>query len=665
MNFVRKIYHFLISRVPGIRTEYNNYRKYNPGKNRVWAWCYLVLLNVRYYVLRQHDIGEQVLYPDRNRKIIAGSESERIARPAAEELSEKLMQYDVISFDVFDTLILRKLQMPADVFYLLQRRLHYMNLKTIRIDAERKARQKRFEAFGDYEVAFEEIWEEVSRLTTIDPAEGEEAEFACERSVCYANPYFLKIVSDLKAAGKKMVVCSDMYLGEERIQTLLTEAGYPEFDHYFISGDCRKSKSDGELFEIVKNELGPDVRIIHVGDNEHSDVKQAGRHGFDTYFYQSVQSSGGKYRAADLSGVVSSVYSGLVNGHLHNGTEQQDVFYEFGYIYGGLFVTGYCQFIHEYVKNNGIDKVLFLSRDGEVLMKAYRYLYPSETDLTEYAWWSRLAAVKMCAHRFKAFYFERMIYHKVNQGYSLKEIFKTMELEHLLEEYLLSGKGTLSEETELNTAIIEDLLNFFNQNWNRITDTYREQIEEGKKYYSELIGDAAAVAVVDVGWVGSGAVSLKYLIEHDWKLNSRVYGLVAGSGSRTGVDYDTTAIEYADGDLSAYLFSDSHNRDLWKIHDAEKGHNMLVELLLSSSQGSFRGFRKNQDGSYQFSSVETNHADSIQKGILDFVKQYHNHPLHDIRISGRDAMAPILLLYQNEEYTRFILQNSGIRENIE
>ncbi len=92
---------------------------------------------------------------------------------------------------------------------------------------------------------------------------------------------------------------------------------------------------------------------------------------------------------------------------------------------------------------------------------------------------------------------------------------------------------------------------------------------------------------------------------------------------------------------------------------------MLIELLLSSSQGSFRGFRKNEDGSYQFSSVETNHADSIQKGILDFVKQYRSHPLHDIRISGRDAMAPILLLYQNEEYTRFILQNSGIRENIE
>lgn len=93
---------------------------------------------------------------------------------------------------------------------------------------------------------------------------------------------------------------------------------------------------------------------------------------------------------------------------------------------------------------------------------------------------------------------------------------------------------------------------------------------------------------------------------------------------------------------------------------------MIVELLLSSTNKSFRGFTKGADGNYQFSSKqETIDADEIQTGILDFVVQYKEHPLHELRVSGRDAMAPILLLYQNEDYINSLLVKSGIRANIE
>mgnify|MGYP006974362159 CR=1 FL=1 len=50
--------------------------------------------------------------------------------------------------------------------------------------------------------------------------------------------------------------------------------------------------------------------------------------------------------------------------------------YEYGYIYGGLFVTGYCSFIHDYCRQHDVDKILFLSRDGDILKQAYELLYP-------------------------------------------------------------------------------------------------------------------------------------------------------------------------------------------------------------------------------------------------------------------------------------------------
>lgn len=93
---------------------------------------------------------------------------------------------------------------------------------------------------------------------------------------------------------------------------------------------------------------------------------------------------------------------------------------------------------------------------------------------------------------------------------------------------------------------------------------------------------------------------------------------------------------------------------------------MIVELLLSSSNRSFRGFIKDSKGEYQFNhSIEKIDANLVQKGVLGFVDHFIQHPLCNINISGRDAMAPILLLYQNEQYIDSILHKSGIKANIE
>ena len=666
MGIKMKIYYLLINRVTGIRSKYNSYRKQNQGIKRIKAWCYLGVLNFRYYILRQHQLGEDLLYPDRGKKIVNGSESALSQLQRPEELVKKLSEYDVISFDVFDTLILRNLQMPEDVFYLVQKDLHYINLKSLRKEAEWKARQKRNEAFGDYEVTLEEIWDQLNLMTSILPQIGMDSEFRNEQQVCYANPYFLEVVTKLKERGKKLVICSDMYLGENRIAELLAAAGYPSFDQYFISCDYRKSKVNGKLYDILKDTLGKQRKYIHIGDNEYSDVKQARKQGLEAVLYRNVQDIGEKYRSSDMSPLISSVYSGIVNGYLHNGLYKKDPLYEFGYIYGGLFVTGYCQFVHEYVKNNGIQKILFLSRDGDILKKAYLKMYPEDLGKTEYAYWSRLAAVKLCAHRYKAFYLERMILHKVNQNYTLKSIFETMEIGSLFDEFKASYIGNISEETILDNSTLDGLLEYVHANWERITGVYKEMLELGKCYYARLLDGARKVVVVDVGWVGSGAITLKQLIENDWKLGCRIYGLVAGSCSGTGVDVETTAVEYADGEIACYLFSASENRDVWKIHDAAKGHNMIVELLLSSKQYSFKGFTKEVDDGLLFSDHhELIDAEKIQEGILDFVEQYQKHPLHELRISGRDAMAPILLLYQNEDYIDYLLKISEIKANIE
>lgn len=668
MGLPLKIYSKLLNGVPEIRQRYEIYRAKQTGKKKVIAWLYLGLLNIRYYVFCDKSLLKNpMLNPDNGKRIVSGLESKLSYIESLDTYVEKIRKYDVVSFDVFDTLILRNVEKPEDVFYAVQVVFSYPNFKNVRKEAERKAREKRYKEYGEYEVCFEDIWREVSLLTGIPTSEGMAEEWKAEQKFCYANPFFLRVINNLKEENIRMVICSDMYLGTEFIKSLLALNGYPEFDAYYISSDYHKAKHDGGLYKEIRHDFGDNLSYLHIGDNLHSDVVQAKKNSFDILHYKDVMSAGNTYRAKDMSPIVSSIYSGIVNGFLHSGINKLSQEFEIGFIYGGLFAVGYCQFIHGFVHDKNIDKLLFLSRDGDILKKVYELMYPDEQDKCEYAYWSRLASTKLSAKVLKSHFVERMILHKANQSYVLADVFHTMDIDDLLDTFISAYPTQNYDRASLFGGIVVDnVLSFIDEHWETVCDHYADEILEGKTYYQQLLRGAKSAVVVDVGWVGSGAITLDKMMREVWHINCELYGLLAGTCSGNSVDYDSTIIENSTGKLKSYLFSASNNRDLWKLHDAGKGHNMVVELLLSSPEYSFRGFRKDENGNYMFNdSVEKINAYEIQKGILTFVKLFESHPWSDIEISGRDAFAPIALLYENKGYIESLLKKSGIVANVE
>lgn len=117
--------------------------------------------------------------------------------------------------------------------------------------------------------------------------------------------------------------------------------------------------------------------------------------GLDILPYQNVNKNVLLYRPMDMSSMIGGAYRGLVSNHLYNGSEKFSIDYEYGYVYGGLFVVGYCHFIHEYYEQHYLDRLLFLARDGDILNRVYQKLYPD--DRTVYVYWSRKAATKLMA----------------------------------------------------------------------------------------------------------------------------------------------------------------------------------------------------------------------------------------------------------------------------
>ena len=674
-QFADMIYQIFVNKVPGIRDRYKRMRYQGRGRVRVFAWLYLAYLNVAYHVFRRRRLGALEKYPYYETKILyaKGSESSLSKRKPPGEFALELAEYDVVSFDVFDTLILRPFSSPADLFFLQGDELGYMDFKRIRMEMEHRARQKKHREAGTYEVSLDEIYTMLADETGIEKENSMRRELELEEEYCFANPYMLQVVKELQRMGKRPIVISDMYLSTEQIQKLLKKCGFSAFSQYYVSCDTGSSKSRGDLYDEVRKREetlcgGRRLTFVHVGDNVTADVQNAKKHGFESRHYVNVNEAGRQYRPRDMSEITGSVYRGIVNAHIHNGIQVYSREYEYGFIYGGLFVTGYCQFIHEYAKSRGIEKLLFLARDGYVLKKAYEILYPKEKERCVYVYWSRLAAAKMTAAHFKYDYFRRFLYHKVNQGYAIKDILASMELENMTEE--LCKAAGVQKETELTDKNVEKVRDFLMEHWGEVLSHYAEQIEAGKQYFTEKLEGCKSAAAVDIGWAGSGAVTLEHMINRVWGLDCALTGIIAGTNTCHNAEPDASETFLQSGKLASYMYSQRENRDIWKFHDPGKGHNLYWELLLDAPHGSLKGFYIGAEGKWEcrFKSEPKEKAriKEIQKGILAFTEEYKKiqgrSPLFR-KIAGRDAYAPMVVA-EGEKNEKFFREICGLVDEV-
>ena len=650
-----KIYHFLVNKKPGIRQRYHRFHDGTTGMKKVVSWFYLLWLNFCYYVLFCRFLGEQTEFPVYEEKKPPCAESESVLanrdRRSVSETVSFLMQYEVISFDIFDTLIFRPFSEPTDLFFFLGEKLEILDFKRLRMQAEAEARTQKYKEEKHYEIKLSDIWSRLQNEIGVIKEQGMQMEQALEMEFCYANPFMQQVFTQLREHGKRIVITSDMYLSKAFLSELLQKNGYEGYEELYVSCEYEKSKADGSLYEVVKRAYPDTDSMIHVGDNPVSDVKNAKKHGFEVFYYPNVNRNALLYRAYDMSAVVGGAYRGIVNNKLYNGTEQLSMEYEYGYIYGGLFVLGYCNFIHTYARVHGIDKLLFLSRDGDILRQAYAVLFPEEK--TEYVYWSRAAATKLMARYNRYDFFRRYLYHKADGTYTLEQILKSMRLEFLLDRLL----QRLPHETYLTSGNVSQVKRFLEANWQEVTAVYDRESKAAELYYKKVLGDSRNALAVDIGWAGSGAIALDYLVQNVWKLPCSITGAVAGTNSVHNFEVDASEIFLQNGKLAAYLYAQSFNRDLWKKHDPNTDDNIFFELLLASPTPQFLGFELDEVSGevlYLFGKVDANPdgMKEIQNGILDFVRDYQKHfsgyP-YLFCVSGRDAYAPILAASGNKK----------------
>lgn len=659
-----QLYHSFVRENEYVRYEYERYvmeHTVEHYEHRALHWKILLKLNWHY---RWKKSREPLLYFDKNisdtgKKPTELEGRERKKRNGAENKTERVQKpvfsrpspvyearvygkYDIISFDIFDTLILRPFLKPSDLFLLVGEKLDIMDFKTIRMEAEEAARRERELKCGNREITIYDIYRIISWKTGISVEEGVRVEFETECELCFANPYMKRIYELLFYGGKRIILVSDMYYPEELLRILLEKCGYGEYEKLFVSCDYNCSKANRELFHYVLDYAKEDS-LIHIGDNVKSDVEIPKSLGIRCVHYRNVNEIGKRYRPADMSYLIGSAYGGLVNAWLYNGLKKNSPYFEYGFVYAGIYILGYCCWIHNYAKENHIEKLLFLSRDGDIYEKVYHLLF-SDIE-AEYVYWSRIPSLKLTAEKNRYPYIKALILDKARDLYHTK-------LRVLLEEAgisvllpYMSAYGLREEEyiTPYNERIIERM---FCDHWEEILRCYEKTDAEMKEYYRGVIGTHKKVAVVDVGWSGNIVFSLKNLIEEKWKLGCEVDCLLAAMRALREDSLETLELKKS---VNAYMFSTIDNMELHKKHMStnRRLNSFLFEMMTQSNSATFEGIT---DGKFKFEIPETEnfeHNREVHEGIREFVllytKTFKNYE-YMWQIPGRDAYLPFSAL---------------------
>ena len=290
--------------------------------------------------------------------------------------------YEIISFDIFDTLIKREYLSPKDVFEHLGKIARDASFVKRRIKAEKQAR--RISKFQD--ITIDEIYKQLP----IEYQKYKETEKQLEINNTFANEEIKSIYDKALKLNKKIIAVSDMYLDKKTILTLLKKAGYLHFDKIYISGEYGKTKWTGDLFDIVIKDLKIDPqKILHIGDNYKSDYKIACKKGIDAFYYQEKTFlKDKKFTKFSLSSkeLEKSVLFSLCNRYYK---ETDDYFKKFGFTYGGPLCLSFINWFYPILKEQKFSDVLFISRDGWILKKVFDILYPNSEIKPHYIYASR------------------------------------------------------------------------------------------------------------------------------------------------------------------------------------------------------------------------------------------------------------------------------------
>lgn len=490
------------------------------------------------------------------------------------KLLKYLLKFDVISFDIFDTTIFRVCQDPKNVFDYIGKQAEIADFTSLRIRAQKEASKKYGVSTNLYT-----IYQELQVICGFSKEKVDylrQLEVDAESSFCRPKRTTITLIEDLIKNGKTIIFSSDMYLSSKEITYIFEKLGITlKYDNMFVSCEMGASKSDGELFGIVKKQY-PLKRIVHIGDYWRSDTLKALRSKVDAVYYP-VDSDNDRYRYW-LNNSVSA---------------KENFIYMWAYREFAPVLWNFCEWIYSEAIRNGDKNILFLTREGAFIKKLFDVFNKNSSLNTNVFYASRRSL--LCASS------------DINWNW-ITQTFGVATVRFLLDAFHINASSYEKDTLDQRIDKWNDLISVKD----KMQDYSHEQRKLVVSYIDSLVGRTNKIALIDVGWKGSSQFFLQEILQSEnW--NAEI------SGYYLGEFYD---VRHKNLRKKGFLCSSNDTR----YKEAVLNAGFIFENILSPEFGSTKEYKMERGVVKPILEINADEGGSevkiAQCGVLDYFKEY-------------------------------------------
>lgn len=407
-------------------------------------------------------------------------------------------EYKLYSFDIFDTLITRKVATPKGIFVLMKDIINQSpqfadlpndvktNFFNYRTNSEFYLRQINNQWNDGKDISLDMIYNHIQYtyfLTNEQTQAIKELEIQLELDNIIPIKENIEKLKVLLEKGKRVVLISDMYLPEYIIKEMLLKCD-PVLCQVklYLSSTLGFMKTKQALFHYVKEQENVEFREwTHMGDNKFADFFCARKLGIKAVLYPYV-----KFKEYEKSLLVANSQNSFVQislgcaKNIRLNKFPNDEKAQLGASLAGPILFPYIYWLLDQAQKRGIERLYFIARDGYIL-KLIADLIIKENNLpikTKYIYGSRkawrISALKVEDDELYRQFVQFTMYEpkKIPQAFGLtKEEFlsilpknlhnySTYKPDNRLAEYLYENKDVLKFAIEKNKAQKECVINY-------------------------------------------------------------------------------------------------------------------------------------------------------------------------------------------------------------
>ncbi len=565
---------------------------------------------------------------------------------------------DVVTFDLFDTLLIRRIHDPDLIKLPVARYVAKMaskmglswtkmQVQELRDTIEARHRQETGKSFDDHEACYPRYMQEM--LTEIFPSDADidtlyqkvvEYEIKMENSMLVPRGELVDWLRELRKQKKRIYIVSDIYLPAIYLKQLVKHAGFLDLvDDVISSADTFLAKASGNGFPLLQEKYSLDPkRWLHVGDNPISDglrplefgIKALVLHDSEEHRRKSIIRRMVNYSAGRPFWRGRALQQLMLPLEYEN--VKRDPLYVEGYSFLGPILGSFIQSVAAKCKEKRISKIFFLSREGWTFKKYWEaatpYLFP-EKDLpeTEYLYVSRMAlAGASCAYTGLTQTKADIVFLPTGNSDFL-DVCRVFSLDpkpfvsHLAR-YELTETTTLGHmhqgyeqhnRERFNALIVDES---FQDEVKRQTRPANDALQ----LYLEELGffSHKDVALVDIGWLGTIQRFFYDAIAHREDA-PKCHGLLFGA--TRGIPFPTNEKNFIEGvvyDKNRFDFAASsimYTRDLFE--EACRAPHPTLNGYKKTVDGYELVFRQTDDAIGQAEKEQDENFAPLQQGIFD------------------------------------------------